>query len=241
LSPNFFPNTGDESVQAVPLTVGDTQGSDVIFHQNNTNKRFDAEIRTGAGTWQRLNVDTNVEVPLLYAGAFSAVTDPTSGDTYVVYQNNKGTVIDSDDEIRLKVRFKNETFFRTLTNPLAATAFGYHDVAIAIDSRTGYLYIAYAERTTSVPSSAILRYVRSGISTYDPVWKQNITSAIAQSWTQPLTLDRQSGSFTATGDFHGVTMNSVSGGRLFVSAVDNNSLAVKLQGVTINDLTPFGP
>jgi len=228
---NPYDNNEDEATQLVPLASEDSLGSVLLFHQNQAATALYAERWQGSAK-QRVLVDSAATIDPYYQGAFSAVTNPVTGDTYVVYKSDGGTVGGGDDEIRMKERNKSQLNFSTRENPVKQTAgeFGIHDVALALDTQSGYLYVAYAVRTSSLSTSSVVRYVRSVLSTNDSSWRS--AQGYPSIWTNPVTV------ISEQGEYRGISLNYLSQGRLYVTAVDTTRGAVKLRGATVNVLAP---
>ncbi|MFA5954130.1 MAG: Ig-like domain-containing protein [Patescibacteria group bacterium] len=226
---NPYPETDNEAPQLVPLASDDATGKMLLYHYNSITKTLNARVWVGpnaTSSWgSEQPVLTAAENVIMtgYAGdGFSAVTNPTTGESIVAYRQDQG-VVSNDDFIALKRRTKSSTFGTVVGSNITGVAGGgFQGVALALDSRSGYLYIAYAERTTT-QSTTTIKYRRSVLSTNDPTW-------VSAGWTAPIPV------ITVQGDYHGLTLNYLSRDIIYASAVDASTN--RLRGAIVNILTP---
>jgi len=219
---NPYPDTDNEGPQFVPLTTGDSAQL-LLYHYNPTSKKLQAKEWTGSAWGAEEPIDINAIMTGYAGNGFSALTNPTTGESVVAYRNDGGT-IDGNDTMSFKWRPKGGTFQTMAGGSFQTTANGFIGVSIALDSRTGYIYVAYAEQSGGW-GTATIKYRRSVKSMNDSTWR-------TAGWTSPITV------ISTPGDYHGLTLNYLSGDIIYVSAANTSAEVKRIYGSVVNVLTP---
>ncbi len=164
------------------------------------------------------NVDTNAVENATYDVSMAAVIDHTNGDIYLAYGADHDNYTTLDHDIRT-AKFSSGSWTGTTAVFTNRALRGLHTVAIALDTNTSTVYVAYILRTTP------------GTATTGNVYWATSTSAMS-AWSA----ERGPVNITA-GDLRGLDLNLMSDERIYVTWQD--PAPDDIFGETLADIAPI--
>lgn len=178
-------------------------GGDLILIQRDASaddmrsKIWDDSAGTWSGTWT--TIDANAIENNTYDPSFAAMTDPDTGDVFLVYIDNgtSGAIGGDNDNIRT-AKYSGGSWSNT-ANIVTNSAMGLTKLSIAMDGNNSDIYVAYTARVT--PATA---------NTANVYWATS-TSAMSV-WGSP-----QGPVNSTADDIYGVDLNNYNEERIFVS------------------------